>query len=201
MCASPTHTELSVSSQNSVELRDSLTHFELEDSAQQDIEQVKLTAEAIDQVKRTDMLEQRLGNADLEIPEKVDESYKEKIKLFIEMEKLRLVCHAVGQGQEEKDVSTFLNEENLPDFDPDNLVSRLKERKEQIESERETQGTEAATVAAESESAEVGSESVEAPEVIEIAKPVLNAEPEEGKGEAPRRSVKELAGMFSAEDK
>ena len=131
----------------------------------------------------------------------MDESYKEKIKLFIEMEKLRLVCHAVGQGQEEKDVSAFLNEENLPDFDPDNLVSRLKERKEQIESGRETQGTEAATVAAESESAEVGSESVETTQSTESAKPVLNSEPEEGQGEAPRRSVKELAGMFSVEDK
>lgn len=75
------------------------------------------------------MLEQRLKSADLQIPENHDEQYKEKIKLFIEMEKLRLVTRAVVKGQDEKAVSDFLAEENLPDFDLDNLCSRLEERK------------------------------------------------------------------------
>lgn len=53
------------------------------------------------------------------------ESYKEKIKLFIEMEKMKLVCRAMQMGLPEKDIMSLLDDENIADFDLDNLKSRI----------------------------------------------------------------------------
>lgn len=52
--------------------------------------------------------------------------YKEKIKMFIEMEKLKLVSRAIQIGMPEKQVFELLDDENIPDFDLDNLKSRLQ---------------------------------------------------------------------------
>jgi len=54
------------------------------------------------------------------------ESYKEKIKLFIEMEKMKLVCRAMQIGLPEKEVMGLLDDENIADFDLDNLKSRIQ---------------------------------------------------------------------------
>lgn len=54
---------------------------------------------------------------------------KEKIRLFIEMEKLKLVSRAIQLGESELDVCSFLDEENIPDFDLDNLKSRLETKR------------------------------------------------------------------------
>lgn len=54
------------------------------------------------------------------------ENYKEKIKLFIEMEKMKLVCRAMQIGLPEKEVISLLDDENIADFDLDNLKSRIK---------------------------------------------------------------------------
>lgn len=53
------------------------------------------------------------------------ESYKEKIKLFIEMEKMKLVCRAMQMGLPEKDIMSLLDDENIADFDLENLKSRI----------------------------------------------------------------------------
>lgn len=53
------------------------------------------------------------------------ESYKEKIKLFIEMEKMKLVCRAMQMGLPEKDIMSLLDDENIADFDLDNMKSRI----------------------------------------------------------------------------
>ena len=53
------------------------------------------------------------------------ESYKEKIKLFIEMEKMKLVCRAMQMGLPEKDIMSLLDDENIADFDLNNLKSRI----------------------------------------------------------------------------
>ena len=56
--------------------------------------------------------------------------------MFIEMEKLKLVSLAIQQGEQEVEVCSFLDEENIPDFDLDNLRSRLKiKRSESAKSE------------------------------------------------------------------
>jgi hypothetical protein len=54
------------------------------------------------------------------------ENYKEKIKLFIEMEKMKLVCRAMQIGLPEKEVMSLLDDENIADFDLDNLRSRIQ---------------------------------------------------------------------------
>lgn len=54
------------------------------------------------------------------------ENYKEKIKLFIEMEKMKLVCRAMQIGLPEKEVMSLLEDENIADFDLDNLKSRIQ---------------------------------------------------------------------------
>jgi hypothetical protein len=54
------------------------------------------------------------------------ENYKEKIKLFIEMEKMKLVCRAMQIGLPEKEVMSLLDDENIADFDLDNLRSRVQ---------------------------------------------------------------------------
>lgn len=51
--------------------------------------------------------------------------FKEKIKMFIEIEKLKLVSEAIESGLTEKEVMDFLEEENIPDFDLSNLRSRI----------------------------------------------------------------------------
>ena len=55
--------------------------------------------------------------------------YKQKIKNFIEMEKLKLVSKAIIAGEDENDVCSFLDTENIADFDLDNFRSRLEERR------------------------------------------------------------------------
>lgn len=55
-----------------------------------------------------------------------NESYKEKIKLFIEMEKMKLVCRAMQIGLPEKDIMSLLDDENIADFDLENLKSRIQ---------------------------------------------------------------------------
>jgi len=66
----------------------------------------------------------RLGDQDTEISE--DEyDYRQKIKLFVEMEKLKLISLAMQAGIPEADVDKLLSEENVPDYDLDNLKTRL----------------------------------------------------------------------------
>jgi hypothetical protein len=42
------------------------------------------------------------------------------------MEKMKLVCKAIQIGLPEKEVMSLLDEENIADFDLDNLKSRLQ---------------------------------------------------------------------------
>ena len=51
--------------------------------------------------------------------------YREKIHMIIEMEKLKLVTCAIREGISEQDVDRVLQEENLPDYDLENLKLRL----------------------------------------------------------------------------
>ncbi len=51
--------------------------------------------------------------------------YRVKIKMFIEMEKLKLVSRAIQIGMPEKQIFDLLDDENIPDFDLNNLKSRL----------------------------------------------------------------------------
>lgn len=60
-----------------------------------------------------------------EIYDEHNESYKEKIKLFIEMEKMKLVCRAIQIGLPEKEIMSLLDDENIADFDIENLRSRI----------------------------------------------------------------------------
>jgi hypothetical protein len=60
-----------------------------------------------------------------EIYDEHNESYKEKIKLFIEMEKMKLVCRAIQIGLPEKEIISLLDDENIADFDIENLRSRI----------------------------------------------------------------------------
>ena len=45
--------------------------------------------------------------------------------MFIEMEKLKLVSRAIQIGLPEKQIFDLLDDENIPDFDLNNLKSRL----------------------------------------------------------------------------
>lgn len=51
--------------------------------------------------------------------------YKEKIKEFIAMEKLKLLFRAIQSGLPEKKVQEFLETETLADFDLQNFKSRF----------------------------------------------------------------------------
>ncbi len=42
------------------------------------------------------------------------------------MEKMKLVCRAIQIGLPEKEIMSFLDEENIADFDLDNLKSRIQ---------------------------------------------------------------------------
>jgi hypothetical protein len=50
---------------------------------------------------------------------------KEKVRNFIELEKLNLVEKAVESGLSKNDVLEFLTEENLADFNLKNLRARM----------------------------------------------------------------------------
>ena len=45
------------------------------------------------------------------------------------MEKLKFVSRAIFAGENEAEVCAFLDAENIPDFDLDNLRSRLEEKR------------------------------------------------------------------------
>jgi hypothetical protein len=82
-----------------------------------------LKIEASDKTSSKDgsTLETQINTDILDEPE----SYKEKIKLFIEMEKMKLVCRAMQMGLPEKDIMSLLDDENIADFDLNNLKSRI----------------------------------------------------------------------------
>ena len=61
-------------------------------------------------------------------PETFD--YKRTITNFIEMERLKLITYAVAAGIDEAAVDKLLEEENIPDYDLENLKSRLGIKKE-----------------------------------------------------------------------
>ena len=88
------------------------------------LQSINLNIEVSDKTssKEGSTLETQINTESCEEPE----SYKEKIKLFIEMEKMKLVCKAIQIGLPEKEVMSLLDEENIADFDLDNLKSRLQ---------------------------------------------------------------------------
>jgi hypothetical protein len=47
------------------------------------------------------------------------------------MEKLKLVSKAIIAGEDENDVCSYLDTENIADFDLDNFRSRLEDRRKQ----------------------------------------------------------------------
>jgi hypothetical protein len=88
------------------------------------LQSVNLKIEASEKVSSKDgsTMETQINT---EIFDENSESYKEKIKLFIEMEKMKLVCRAIQIGLPEKDIMGLLDEENIADFDLENLKSRI----------------------------------------------------------------------------
>lgn len=52
--------------------------------------------------------------------------YKEKIREFIEMEKLKLLFKAIQSGLPEQKVQEFLEKETIADFDLQNFKSRFQ---------------------------------------------------------------------------
>ena len=66
----------------------------------------------------------RLGDQESEISAE-EHDYREKLRLFIEMEKLKLISLAAMSGIPDDQVENYLNEENVPDYDLDNLKVRL----------------------------------------------------------------------------
>lgn len=80
-----------------------------------------------------DLLRARLVSVSLSLtteeiqppPEVPQIDYREKIKYFLEYQKIKLVSLAVSSGENEQEVVSYLENENISDFDLNNLKSRL----------------------------------------------------------------------------